>query len=110
VDIEVFLKDILIVCTSSKIVKGVEVVNLDNVVLKVRIHLTANLFINVFYNAETRRTAFALIKDNKRIFGADNTGRWHLHPYDNPEEHKLCKEISFKQFFDEVEKIFKKLE
>jgi hypothetical protein len=39
------------------------------------------------YNEFTRRTALVLIKNNQRIFGADNTGGWHLHPFADPSRH-----------------------
>ena len=34
-------------------------------------------------------TAFALIHQGQRIFGADNTGGWHIHPFAAPERHDL---------------------
>jgi len=30
---------------------------------------------------ECNRTAYSFIMDNKRIFGADNTGYLHVHPH-----------------------------
>ncbi|MFQ5751528.1 MAG: hypothetical protein ACE5HI_05975 [bacterium] len=45
-------------------------------------------FTDIFYNEETGTTALALIEKGKRIFGADNTGDWYLHPFDNPEDHQ----------------------
>ncbi|MCX7839556.1 MAG: hypothetical protein N2559_08905, partial [Anaerolineae bacterium] len=39
----------------------------------IRVPLISGEFVDAFYNAETGTTAFALIRDRKRIFGADNT-------------------------------------
>lgn len=40
----------------------------------IRVPMTFGGFIDAFFNAETGTTAFALIREDKRIFGADNTG------------------------------------
>lgn len=58
-------------------------------VLKGRAVLTKNRFLQVYFNELTGTTAFALIEDNKRIWGIDfdNIRAWHLHPVENPENH-----------------------
>lgn len=61
------------------------------------------VFIAVFFNAETMKTSFALIKQDQRIFGADNTRGWHLHPFGDTENHFTCGEISFESFLAQVE-------
>ena len=49
--------------------------------------------------------AFALIRQGKRIFGADNTGGWHTHPFHSPEQHiPQTQPITFAQFLSQVEK------
>ena len=57
----------------SPVVIGIEQLLLEEPVLKLRVHLGASLFVDVFLNAATGKTSFALIKDGQRIFGADNT-------------------------------------
>ncbi len=37
------------------------------------IDITSGGFINIFYNEQTGKTAFALIRDGQHIFGANNT-------------------------------------
>lgn len=46
-------------------------------------------FLRVYFNAITGSIAFALIRDQQRIWGVDYDNRrgWHLHPADNPAEH-----------------------
>jgi len=73
----------------------------EDLILKIRINL-GEMYIDVFYNAESGKRAYALIKDNERIFGADNTGRWHKHPFANPDGHTFCKEVSFEDFLKET--------
>ncbi len=73
----------------------------------IRVPLTFGGFIDAFFNQETGTTAFALIRDDKRIFGADNTGGWHLHPFENPEEHRaLANAMTFADFVQAVEERF----
>jgi hypothetical protein len=72
--------------------------------LNLRIPLTVGNFIDMFYNQETETTAFALIKDGKRIFGADNTGAWHVHLFEKPEAHEPSEPISAREFVRIVER------
>lgn len=58
------------------------------------------IFINIFFNSETLKYSFALVKYNHRIYGADNTRNWHIHPFDNPESHEDSSEISLKDFLN----------
>lgn len=70
----------------------------------VRVPVHSGQFIDAFYNEQTERMAFALIKDNQRIFGVDNTGGWHLHPFDNPQQHiPLDSPLSFAAFISLLE-------
>ncbi|MDL1973928.1 MAG: hypothetical protein LWX55_03915 [Deltaproteobacteria bacterium] len=58
-------------------------------VLKGRVILKKNRFLQVYFNELTGTTAFALIEQEKRIWGIDfdNMRGWHLHPLDNSEGH-----------------------
>ncbi len=107
VGIDEFLIEILKECEKSELVRSVEVESFDNLILKVRVYLLKNLFINVFYNDHTKRIAFALIKNERRVFGADNTGGWHMHPVENPEEHRPSSPVSFGEFLKLVEESFR---
>jgi hypothetical protein len=75
-----------------------------------RIFLANRTFLDVYYSGKTGKTAFAQIKDEQRIFGADNTnGKWHWHPYENPQRHDVTNEtITFDQFLNDVEKTVEK--
>jgi hypothetical protein len=86
------------------LVTGVEPLFLDEPVFKLRAHLGSNVFIAVFINSETMKTSFALIKEGQRIFGADNTRGWHLHPFGSAESYLAYEAMSFENFLDQVEK------
>lgn len=72
--------------------------------VNLRIPLTIGNFVDIFYNEETGTTAYALIEKGKRIFGADNAGGWHVHSFENPDEHQSLDEpVSAKEFFKKIE-------
>lgn len=85
-------------CSRSGNVEFFNIKILENIILRSRIFLPDALFIDVFYNFETGKIAFALIKDENRIYGADNTGGWHEHPFDGPEKHIPCEPMSIREF------------
>lgn len=75
--------------------------------INLRIDLATGGFIDAFYNEQTGTTAFALIQQSRRVFGADNTGGWHLHPFHDPSLHvELSQPMSFAGFVAEIESQF----
>ncbi|MBI3957558.1 MAG: hypothetical protein HY328_02025 [Chloroflexi bacterium] len=73
--------------------------------VNLRIQLTNGDFIDIFYNEVSDTTAYALISGNRRIYGADNTGGWHFHPFGTPEVHiPLVAPLPFAEFLVSVEK------
>lgn len=67
--------------------------------INLRVNVTLGGFIDVFYNELTGTTAFALIVGDRRVFGADNAGGWHVHPFESPEQHiRMSGEMSFAEF------------
>jgi hypothetical protein len=73
--------------------------------VNLRIDLAAGGFIDTFYNEQTGTTAYALIQKNRRVFGADNTGGWHVHPFRDPQLHvPLRLPMPFGDFVAEIER------
>lgn len=66
-------------------------------ILEARINLEKG-FIDVFKNDRTDKTAFAWIINQKRKYGADNTGGWHKHPLEDPEKHRSTEPIQIQEF------------
>ena len=93
-------------CRHSSLVESIEDLIVDIDVLHVKVHLTTpGTFINVFYNLDTDKTAFALIQTNLRIYGVDNAKiGWHEHPFANPHQHIACSPITFTAFLQAVQK------
>jgi len=96
-----FTRRLIEVAGQEKKIKTISLNVLDGVVVKARFKLN-DKFIDVFYNSQTGTTAYSLIVGGKRIFGADNTGGWHIHPKDKPSSHKKCKSVSFEDFLEKA--------
>jgi hypothetical protein len=81
------------------------IVRLRGPSIKLRIDLFVGGYIEAYYNEETGTTAFALVEDGVRIYGADNTKGWHSHPFENPTLHlPLTHAIKFEDFLAEAER------
>ena len=87
-DINQFLLCLLRTLSTLEFVEKVDF-QTEVFVLKGRAILKKNRFLQVYFNELTGTTAFALIEQEKRIWGIDfdNMRGWHLHPLENPEGH-----------------------
>ena len=74
----------------------------DNVIVKSRIFLINNSFVEIYYNYDNGKVSFALIKNKERIFGTDNLGFWHIHPFDDPKKHVRSNEIKLEDFIKKI--------
>jgi hypothetical protein len=65
-------------------------------VVKGRAYVTAEMFLEFYFNEKTGTMAFALIRDQGRVWGIDrdNIRGWHLHPLENPMEHVGIEKLS----------------
>jgi hypothetical protein len=99
-----FAKQVIELCSGRPFIRGVEVLLLDEPVAKIKSVIDDKTHISVFFNADTARHSFVLIKNDRRIFGADNVGGWHIHPFEDPESHQDSDEITFAGFLDMVGK------
>lgn len=85
-------------CSKYSFIQSVEIQLIDEPIVKIKAVITSDVFINIFYNAETEKYSFALIKQNRRIFGIDNTRNWHMHPFENPDDHLKTTKTSLLDF------------
>ena len=76
----------------------VQVVDRTLIAVKLRVHLGADRFLDVFFNEHNGRTDLALIAGGQRLFGYDNLGGWHEHPAAAPERHEACAEPALEDF------------
>lgn len=77
--------------------------------LKIRISFKEGLFMDIYYNSANNRTDYALIEHGKRVFGCDNLGGWHIHPFENPQEHKRCDEPEIEEVFEMIMDVIERL-
>jgi hypothetical protein len=82
-----------------------EVQETNRLRLKMRIVLSSNMFIDVFYSASKKRIDFALIKVGNRVFGIDNLSGWHRHPFGEVEQHEAMKDPTLEEIFSEIKSV-----
>ena len=99
-----FERHVFAVAASSPIC-GIPIVRrLTATSINLRLDVTTGGYIDAFCNEQTGTMAYTLIREERRIFGADNTGGWHTHPFDDPARHEsLPSEMSFLDFVTEIE-------
>lgn len=72
--------------------------------VNMRVSVVSGGYVDAFYNEQTDTTAFAFIRAGQRVFGVDNTGGWHIHPFSDPSRHdRLNSPLSFADFVHEIE-------
>jgi len=104
ITVDELLRDLTAACQKSSWVESYSVYASDEDTLGVRVFLTDTSLINAFYNVATEKIAFAWIQADKRLYGKDNTKMgWHVHPFDNPNNHVSCEPIDFATFLGEIE-------
>ena len=79
-------------------------------ILKARLHLKSDLFVQVYRNDEYDTTNLVLINSDQRVYGRDEVaGTWHRHPSHNPSMHDKSEEgrraVTLEEFLNEVEHI-----
>ena len=73
--------------------------------INLRVAITTGGFVDAFYNEQTGTMAFAFIRQGQRIFGTDNTGGWHSHPFAGPDRHDpLPEPMTFAELVVEIER------
>ena len=103
-----FVKSVRQTCDESELVTTYDIRILDNATAKVRVFLAMEAFIDIYFNPENGNCAFALIRGRVRIYGADNAFiGWHIHPFDTPDQHQPCGEVSFGDFLRAVEEWYR---
>ncbi len=82
--------------------------------IKARLFISPDLFVQVYRNDRFQTTNLALIHNGSRLLARDEVnGRWHRHVHTAPDEHDFSAEgqraVELHGFLDEVEKILAEL-
>lgn len=103
--LDAFEHKIFVVANRSPLCDEPTIVVAGEETVKIRIDLLTDGWIEAYYNQRTQTTAYVLIRDEKRIFGADNTGGWPIHPFNDPSRHDpISAPLSFADFISEIER------
>lgn len=88
-DVAAFLSTLLHALADLPFVRSVDL-RTEAFVVKGRVFLEKDRFLQVYFNEQTGTTAFALIEDEQRLWGIDYDALrgWHVHPLDRPEAHR----------------------
>ena len=94
--------------------KHIEVLLNEPNLVKLRIYIRDDLFVQIYQNDESKIASFSLVTGKERVFGRDKENRiWHRHPLGNPNYHDSSKEgkkaINLSKFFKEVDIVLKDL-
>lgn len=78
--------------------------------LKARLYITPDLFVQIYRNDHFQTTNLVLIHNQQRIYARDElNGHWHRHPMTAPRQHDTssegCRAVTFSEFLDEVETV-----
>ena len=70
-------------------VQSVEELSRTDHTMVLRLNIQPGVFVSAFLSERSDSLAFALIKNEQRIFGIDREGAiWHMHPYGEPGRHE----------------------
>jgi hypothetical protein len=78
--------------------------------MKSRLFISTDLFVQIYRNDRYSTTKLALIHNGKRIFARDEVDeKWHRHTHLSPDIHDFSPDgqiaIELSEFLDEVEKV-----
>ncbi|MEK7275383.1 MAG: hypothetical protein AAB110_09010 [Candidatus Desantisbacteria bacterium] len=98
---------------SEKIIQEVKVLDWQRSILKIRLYLFNDLFIQVYCNDRNSNTSFTLLFENERLYARDKIdGNWHRHPFENSDFHNGSpdgsKEVTLSEFYRETLEILAK--
>lgn len=103
--LEEFIRAIFDTVERSALCELATIISYDETTVKIRVLLYTGAHIDVYFNEQNGTMAYALIEQNMRIYGVDNAGAgWHVHPFDNPDNHfRLSEPMEFSEFLAVVE-------
>ena len=88
-----------------------ELVDLKAGSIKLRIQLSEERFIDVYFNEKTKALNSAMIEKGRRIFGINGYGDehlWHMHPLGKMDEHVPVKRMSIERLLRDYAAVLKK--
>ena len=109
-DVNRFLLSLLHSLSGLDFVKTADL-STEAFIVKGRVLLEKERFLQVYYNELTGTTAFALIENGQRIWGIDydNLRGWHVHPVHQPGSHVETGPMSIEEITSALHKAWTEL-
>ena len=109
-DVRSFASELLRALATVEAIEQV-VLQSEGPVVKGRAYVTAEMFLEFYFNEKTGTMAFALIRDRGRVWGIDqdNIRGWHLHPLENPMEHVEINKLSVSEVVERLRAVLEGL-
>lgn len=107
-DVKTFLKEFIAALADTNFVEDIDLKS-EGIIINGRVVLAGEMFLNVYYNEITETIAFALIKNEKRIWGIDKDSirDWHIHPLNDPEQHESIQPVTIFDIIGKLKNILK---
>jgi hypothetical protein len=98
-----------------KYILRLEVMDQTVSIIKARLYITPDLFVQVYRNDHYDTTNLVLVHGGRRLYGRDQIGgQWHRHTYSDPDRHDFSddgrKAIELADFLNEVESLLTELD
>lgn len=109
-DVATFLSSLVEALTGRSFVEAVDL-HTEAVIVRGRVLLEDDRFLQVYFNERTGTTAFALIEDEERVWGVDYDALrgWHEHPLDQPEQHRDIEPMKPSDVVEALAAVWKRL-
>ena len=91
-------------------IRWLEMLEYTPSLLKARLYVTSELFVQVYRNDGFNTTSLVLIQNGQRLYGRDQLGGvWHRHLHTSPDVHDTSlpgqQPITLAEFLNEVESV-----
>ena len=96
--------------TDDPLFARIEILDLTRSLIKARLYLRQDLFIQVYHNDRSQITNLLIVLEGQRVFARDQIrGSWHRHPFENSAEHDTGSEgqraVTFLEFIEEARQL-----
>ncbi len=109
-DVKAFCSELLSALARADFVESVAL-QVEVFVVSGRAFLPQGMYLEVYFNEVTQTTAFALVKEEARIWGVDrdNIRGWHRHPTEDADSHVEIQPISVSDIVEELGETLREL-
>jgi len=109
-DVSTFTSELLSELAKLDFVDRVEL-ETEAIIVRGRAYLHENMFVEVYLNQSTNTIAFALIKEQDRVWGIDRDAirGWHEHPIENPKSHVEIRAVTIVQIISKLKAVYRKI-